>query len=387
MTNEPHQMRLGISKRTAGAILGRAAALLSRWRRRSWRGESGSESPAVVVLEPFGMGDVISLEPLVRCLHERGVQIRISARAAWRPLFQSTTVPIWLDAAIPWSSYDSGRKYRWPAYTDSSFRTYFRELRRLARGVIGIDPRGDIRSVLLLLLAGCREVIALDSYLGTELRIPSSAATLIPFREGARRWELNQRFLQPLGISEPVKPLPPRFPHLPRAQSRGDPHRIGLVPLAPWSGKLWNREKWNELARLLRAERWEVRGLCGPRQSKATSDHLCPDISVEECAGIEDWSRRLSALTCLITVDSGPMHLADALGVPVVALFGQGKLPLWAPSSISSRVVSHQTDPDFVLCHPIEANAHLGRDFMNRISVREVVEALHSVLETHERQA
>jgi ADP-heptose:LPS heptosyltransferase len=70
------------------------------------------------------------------------------------------------------------------------------------------------------------------------------------------------------------------------------------------------------------------------------------------------------------------MHLADALGIPVVALFGQGRLPLWAPSGRRSCLISHQSDPDFQLCHPIDTNAHLGRKFMSRISVEEVLSAL-----------
>jgi ADP-heptose:LPS heptosyltransferase len=73
------------------------------------------------------------------------------------------------------------------------------------------------------------------------------------------------------------------------------------------------------------------------------------------------------------------MHLADALRVPVIALFGQGKLPLWSPSGPHSHVISHQNDPDFFLCHPIEENAEIGKKFMNRIEVAEVVERLTKV--------
>jgi heptosyltransferase-2 len=43
-----------------------------------------------------------------------------------------------------------------------------------------------------------------------------------------------------------------------------------------------------------------------------------------------------------VATDSGPMHMADALGVPLVALFGaKNPLPLWAPLSPGARVVTH----------------------------------------------
>jgi ADP-heptose:LPS heptosyltransferase len=73
------------------------------------------------------------------------------------------------------------------------------------------------------------------------------------------------------------------------------------------------------------------------------------------------------------------MHLADALGIPVIALFGQGKLPLWAPSGQQSRIVTHQDDPDFFLCHPIEENTAFARQFMDRISVAEVLAAVEAL--------
>jgi len=81
----------------------------------------------------------------------------------------------------------------------------------------------------------------------------------------------------------------------------------------------------------------------------------------------------------VVIVDSGPMHLADAVGVPVVALFGQGKLPLWAPSGKNNRVLSHQSDPDFFHCYPIEKNAHWGQKFMDRIAPREALDAVIAV--------
>jgi ADP-heptose:LPS heptosyltransferase len=75
------------------------------------------------------------------------------------------------------------------------------------------------------------------------------------------------------------------------------------------------------------------------------------------------------------------MHLADALGVPMVALFGPGLLPLWAPNSRLSRVVSHQHDADFRACHQVEANIALGREFMHRIQPAEVLAALRQIEE------
>jgi ADP-heptose:LPS heptosyltransferase len=77
------------------------------------------------------------------------------------------------------------------------------------------------------------------------------------------------------------------------------------------------------------------------------------------------------------------MHLNDAIGRPVVALFGQGSLPLWAPTHPDSVVVTHQGDPDFRLLAPTEANTASGEEFMRRISVAEVLKAVVGLMAKH----
>ena len=123
---------------------------------------------------------------------------------------------------------------------------------------------------------------------------------------------------------------------------------------------------------------WELIGLCGPNQSQKAAEQLGPEVPLAECASLESWAREFNQCAFVITVDSGPMHFADALELPVIALFGQGKLPLWAPSGKQSVHLSHQDDPDFYVCHPIDQNIPLGQKFMNRITVEEVLAAAAS---------
>jgi len=102
------------------------------------------------------------------------------------------------------------------------------------------------------------------------------------------------------------------------------------------------------------------------------------DIPLIECGSIQSWAKEFNQCAFVITVDSGPMHLADALDVPVIALFGQGKLPLWAPSARCSVALAHR-DEEFFVCHPIVANTHLGQKYMNKITVEEVLAAADQV--------
>jgi heptosyltransferase-2 len=60
---------------------------------------------------------------------------------------------------------------------------------------------------------------------------------------------------------------------------------------------------------------------------------LCGETSLGELVGV------LAGLRTLVTNDSGPMHLAAALGVPVVAIFGSTDWRETAPVGDGHRLV------------------------------------------------
>jgi len=60
---------------------------------------------------------------------------------------------------------------------------------------------------------------------------------------------------------------------------------------------------------------------------------LCGETSLTELVGV------LAALRLLLTNDSGTMHVASALGVPLVAVFGPTDWRETAPRGERSRVV------------------------------------------------
>jgi len=335
------------------------------------------KSRRVMILEPFGIGDMISYQPLIQSLRENEYDVRVCAREEWRTLYPE--IEHWIPSRVPWSTYEETQKYRITQYRSPEYREFVRQLREACSGAIGVDTRGDIRSVLFLYWAGCREVLTLSNYLGSDLRNFSRAARSVPFSPNSRRWELNLSFLQAFGLS--TRQRPPQFPHLRRPPTAFSDRRLGVVPIAPWNGKLWGRSKWTEFLARLTESGWDVTALCGPKQRSAASSELGELVPIVECTSIEAWAVELQKFSAIVTVDTGPMHLADALGVPMVALFGQGLLPLWAPSGRRSRVVSHQGDADFRVCHPVEANTSLGRDFMQRIQPSEVLDVLRHLEE------
>src|SRR5689334_16110050 len=155
MRPEPAAIRrdlihIGVKKRFVGHLLGLAAVAL----RLKKLFKTNRNAEKVLIIEPFGLGDMISLEPLVRALKQRGYKVGLCGRKAWRPLYPEDGQLQWIDADLPWCTHNEREKYAVRDYTSAQFRTFLRTLKDWGDGTIGLDTRGDIRSVGLLRLAG-----------------------------------------------------------------------------------------------------------------------------------------------------------------------------------------------------------------------------------------
>ena len=126
-------------------------------------------------------------------------------------------------------------------------------------------------------------------------------------------------------------------------------------PGAGWGAKRWPAERYAEVARRLAHEGCQIVVNAGPgeldlaRQIAAASGGLVLDCSVAELIAL---TRRVDLL---IAGDTGPLHLACALGKPVVGIFGPTDPvrngPFGVPfevlrSSLSRRDHKRRPDPE-----------------------------------------
>ena len=102
--------------------------------------------------------------------------------------------------------------------------------------------------------------------------------------------------------------------------------RIVLHPFARWRTKLWELEHWRALARTLMAEGAGMI-LTGSRDDEPLAASILggldpSPLSLVGRLSLTQLTAVLQDVDLMITVDSGPMHIAAAVGTPVVALFG-----------------------------------------------------------------
>lgn len=284
--------------------------------------DMSDRSPRILLVRLSAVGDVIHGLPVLNALRERFpraflgwvVEQRAATLLEGHPaLDERILVPRgWL----------------------KSPRTVWQLRRRLheLRFDVAIDVQGLTKSAVAAWLSGARRRIGfgdekgreLSRWLNTEL-VPASAKHII---------DSNLQLLLPLGIDRPSV----RF-DIPEREADGDRARrimgeAGLAggfaivnPGAGWPSKLWPPERYAAVARHLAARQtlptlvvWAgAQEQAWARQIVAESAgaaQLAPATTLLELAALTRRAR------LFVGSDTGPLHLAAAVGTPCVGLFG-----------------------------------------------------------------
>ncbi len=136
---------------------------------------------------------------------------------------------------------------------------------------------------------------------------------------------------------------------------------VGIHAGASWPAKTWFAERFAQLADHIKAALGaEVILVAGPKDIEATEQvlrHAVSNIKVVRDIPLRQLAAIISHCSVFIANDAGPMHIAAALGVPTIGLFGPGEENIWFPYDETAGHTALRKD---VSCHP----CHL--DFCNR---------------------
>jgi heptosyltransferase-2 len=125
---------------------------------------------------------------------------------------------------------------------------------------------------------------------------------------------------------------------------------IVLNPGAAYgSAKRWSEERFAELAALLARDtgfRIVIIGSDAERRiaEKIREQAQCETAILNGKTSLETLIGVLAESSLMITNDSGPMHIAAALGVPTVAVFGATNAAETGPYGPKTRIVSHPVE-------------------------------------------
>lgn len=155
---------------------------------------------------------------------------------------------------------------------------------------------------------------------------------------------------------------------------------VFCAPTARWETKFWTQEGFAEVADSL-VETYGAKvvfsGLAQERPYIEGITRLMRHKAVIACGytEIKDFFALIALSHLYIGVDSGAMHVARALGVPVVALFGPSN-PKWIGPYGQNRGVVRVALP----CSPCNKRRCLQRTCMEAITPRMVLKEVEEVL-------
>jgi heptosyltransferase-2 len=334
---------------------------------------------SILVVQTAFVGDVILALPLLQLLHERFPESTITA----------VTIPAAEDLLANHPAVGRVIVYD-KRGSDSGIPGLIRMASRLRAA--GIDaaliPHRSLRSALLCWLARIPVRIGFDI---------SAGRFLLTHRERYvttdHEIERNLALALPLGVPRPGLRFPRLYPSAADTLAvdafiRGCfgkdavvhmPPCISVAPGSVWNTKRWPESKFVSLIRYLLEEGWHV-VLVGSAGDRNLCSRLCaaaPDPRLADASGrfsLLESADLIGRCAALVSNDSAPVHLAVAMRVPVVAIFGP-TLPSFgfAPLGPGDRVV----DTGGLRCRP--CSVHGGRrcpigtfECMNQISAARV---------------
>ena len=163
---------------------------------------------------------------------------------------------------------------------------------------------------------------------------------------------------------------------------------IGLHVSGGRESKQWHVDRFAASARLLAQEHHATIVLTGGPGDRALVDlarralHGVPFVDASSALDLPTLAALLSELDLFISSDTGPMHLAAAMGTPLVALFGPADPHRYGPLSREARVVRVDlwcSPCGRVRLPPERCRGHVP-DCMDGISVEAVVASANELL-------
>lgn len=284
----------------------------------------------ILICRGGALGDLLLTFPLLAAVRRRWPAAHITL-AAYPPQARLARVAGWVDALV---SLDSGETAEWfaPGVGLSGTVRAFLKAFDLAISLLH-DPDG--RCAARLRGAGIARVVTRSPLVRSGHAIDHLLAALC---ELGISWQSGAAADLPL-------------PETVACQGRDLVRAFGadVVAIHPGSGstrKNWPAEQFAALARLILAQ---ARGtpvfVLGDAETGLEDrlGRLCPGVAILRSPDIVDLAAFLRACRGYVGNDSGVTHLAAAVGIPVVALFGVTDPTVWAPRGAHVRVADART--------------------------------------------
>lgn len=272
----------------------------------------------ILIIKPSSLGDVVHSLPFLNaiktCFHSSKMHWVIASGIEELLEGHPMIEKLWIINKDDW------KKIRKAKGTISEIKTLFKYLKR-EKFDIAVDLQGLLRSGII------------TAATGAPVRIGFSEA-----REGSRLFYTHKieggkdihavdRYLkvaQFLGcdVSEVIFPFPLYKPTASLSSSCPEDYAV-IIPGARWETKRWPSDKFGKLSSILPLKTIIV----GSKGDIRTANEIVTRsngkaISFAGNTNLKELIEIIKGARFVVSNDSGPMHIAAALGIPVFAIFG-----------------------------------------------------------------
>lgn len=275
---------------------------------------------SILVIRLSAMGDIIHTLPAISTLKKSFPERKLAWLVAprWMPLLEGNP---YIDELIPLDR----RNFR-------HARETFRRVRTL-EAEIAFDFQGLFQSAVAGRLARPKALYGFAKSVAREPFASLLYTHSIPV-QGPHRVERAVQLAEAAGARQPTF-----CAWVPRGIPEGDLPSDPFVltnPFAGWAGKEWPLESYEMLAQLLEKEGLKLVANVTGQQAERLRHLKKISIHISGLPGLLDATRRATAV---VGLDSGPLHLAAALGKPGVGLYGPTDPALTGPFGGSMTVL------------------------------------------------
>jgi ADP-heptose:LPS heptosyltransferase len=377
----------------------------------------------VLLVRLGSLGDIVHTLPVAAALREADPGLRLDWLVDARYASILDIVPV-IDSRIVVAPAGGTRPDRPGHPTDVRFAGRLGLLRAVAhlrrqRYDAAIDMQGLIKSAVLSRASGARRVIGFDRADLRERQASLFYTETCPPAEG-RGWDVGSRepeggnrrpdagggmaeagsrspdrlvrhvieknlsMLPMLGVAVPdrpsfplARPVSPALDFVRRSLEPLGVTRFALLnPGAAWPNKRWPAERFGAVASALRARHGLASVVCwGPGE-----EWLAEEVAAASGGGaivapstqVGDLLSIARAAAIVVSGDTGPLHLAAAVGAPIVAVFGPTDPARNGPWDTADITLSRFAD---CVCH-YERRCRRNRPCLDDITVEDVLGAI-----------
>jgi len=331
-----------------------------------------TDETRIFIIKPSALGDIVQALPLLASLRKSfpsryiawGVKEKFSELLEKHP---------YLDEVIVWK--------------ERGFWKFVREIRKRRFNIV-LDLQGLFRTGLVTYLSKApqrwgfsKEEAKEHQFMFLNIRIPTKSTHIVEkYLDFAEHLQAD-RIIEFL-IPEKESAREYIGQYLQRINILPDDKLIALIQSTGWENKTWKPERFAQLGRLLSLKvDWKVIVIWGLGESEkqkaqainriaANKLLIAPQTTVSQLVSL------LKRCSMAIGGDTGPLHLAAALGLPVVGLYGPTPPSRNEPYTKKKEIIYHNLP-----CSPCWKRTckNKANECMDFIQVEEVMQRIENL--------